>query len=174
MEALSDYIHSLGLKFGLYSDAGNFTCGGRPGSLFHEEKDAQTYADWGVDYLKVSLFDIREVKRTSQGSLTSATDCQYDNCYNENLPYPERYTLMRDALNKTGRPIFYSICEWGVYSPWDWGGEIGNSWRTTDDIKDDWNHLIRVADNSMYIGQHAGPGGWNDLDMLEIGNGMCL
>lgn len=81
---------------------------------------------------------------------------------------------MRDALNHTGRPIFYSLCEWGVYNPWEWAAGIGNTWRTTDDISDEWNQVVRVADNSMYIAQYAKPGSWNDLDMLEVGNGeLC-
>eukprot|EP01027_Heterolobosea_sp_BB2_P009793 GEZU01014408.1.p1 GENE.GEZU01014408.1~~GEZU01014408.1.p1 ORF type:complete len:320 (-),score=103.28 GEZU01014408.1:108-1067(-) len=145
--ALADYVHSLGLKFGLYSDAGNFTCAGRPGSLGYEKNDANTYASWGVDYLK------------------------YDNCYNDNISPKVRYPIMRDALNATGRPIFFSMCEWGDDDPATWAAEVGNSWRTTGDIKDNWNSMLRNLDKQVPITKYAGPGGWNDPDMLEVGNG---
>lgn len=145
---LSDYIHSLGLKFGLYSDAGFYTCQGRPGSLGHEEIDAQTYAEWGVDYLK------------------------YDNCFNDGSSgKTKRYPSMRDALNKTGRPIFFSICEWGTEKPWEWGKETGNSWRTTGDISDNWHSFISILDQQAELGKYSEIGGWNDPDMLEVGNG---
>lgn len=148
MKTLSNYIHSLGLKFGLYSDAGSQTCEGYPGSRHSELIDAQTFASWGVDYLK------------------------YDNCYSNPLdPVIDRYTSMRNALNSTGRPIFYSICEWGVESPWLWAPEIGNSWRTDSDISDDFTSFLRALDNVMGLSQFAGPGSWNDPDMLEVGNG---
>lgn len=146
MKSLGDYIHEKGLKFGIYSSAGNFTCEGRAGSLYHEEMDAQTFAAWGVDYLK------------------------YDNCFNENVPAIKRYTAMRDALNKTGRPVFYSICNWGYENTVRWAPEIGNSWRTTDDIKGIWASIeynFRV--NALHP-EIAGPGAWNDPDMLEVGN----
>ena len=145
---LSDYIHSLGLKFGIYSDAGYKTCAGRPGSLNHEEIDAQTYADWGVDYLK------------------------YDNCFNGGSSgKTHRYPVMRDALNKTGRPIFFSICEWGTENPWEWGKETGNSWRTTGDISDNWKSFIGILDLQVGLEKYVELGGWNDPDMLEVGNG---
>jgi alpha-galactosidase len=146
MRALGDYIHSKGLKFGVYSSAGNYTCEGRAGSLYHEDVDAADWASYGVDYLK------------------------YDNCYNENVPATVRYPSMRDALNKTGRPIFYSICNWGNEGTVNWGKETGNSWRTTMDIKAIWPSIqynFRVNSEHPEI---AGPGGWNDPDMLEIGN----
>lgn len=145
---LADYAHSKGLKFGIYSDAGNYTCAGRPGSRGYEVLDAKTFAAWGVDYLK------------------------YDNCYAEKKEHPiERYRIMRDALNATGRPIFFSLCDWGVEDPWTWGMDIGNSWRTTDDIADNWAILLSNIDNSINLAKYAGPGGWNDPDMLEVGNG---
>lgn len=115
MKKLSDYIHSKGLLFGLYSEAGNKTCAGRPGSLSYEYIDAKTYAEWGVDYLK------------------------YDNCASENLKPEVRYPVMRDALLQTGRPIFFSLCEWGVDDPATWAYNVGNSWRTTGDIGDNWD-----------------------------------
>ena len=147
IKSLADYAHSKGLKFGLYSDAGIYTCGGRPGSLGYEEIDAKTYAEWGIDYLK------------------------YDNCYNEDLPSRDRYTKMRDALNKTGRQIFYSMCSWGADDVSTWGREVGNSWRTTGDISDSWKSMTRIIDTNNKWYEYAGPGGWNDPDMLEVGNG---
>lgn len=114
MKSLGDYIHNKGLKYGIYSSAGNMTCQKRAGSLHYEDIDAQDWADWGVDYLK------------------------YDNCFNEKVPAIERYPKMRDALLRTGRPIFYSVCNWGFEETWKWGPETGNSWRTTMDIKDIW------------------------------------
>ena len=144
---LADYAHSKGLKFGLYSDAGNYTCAGRPGSLYYEEIDAKTYAEWGVDYLK------------------------YDNCYNEGIDSKLRYTKMRDALNKTGRHIYYSMCSWGADEVSTWGKDVGNSWRTTGDINDNWKSMTRIIDQNNKWYEYAGPGGWNDPDMLEVGNG---
>ncbi|CAF0819373.1 unnamed protein product [Didymodactylos carnosus] len=147
MKALADYVHSKNLKFGLYSDSGNQTCAGRPGSLGFETQDAETYASWGVDYLK------------------------YDNCYSEHILPMIRYPVMRDALNKTGRPIFYSMCEWGQYLPSLWAPQIGNSWRTTGDINDRWSSMLINIDITNLFAEAAAPGGWNDPDMLEIGNG---
>ncbi|KAB2063061.1 hypothetical protein ES319_A10G191800v1 [Gossypium barbadense] len=147
IKALSDYVHGKGLKLGIYGDAGAFTCKVRPGSLFHETGDAQLFADWGVDYLK------------------------YDNCFNLGIDPKKRYPPMRDALNATGRTIFYSICEWGVEDPALWARGVGNSWRTTDDINDTWASMTTIADINDKWASHAGPGGWNDPDMLEVGNG---
>jgi len=147
MKKLADYVHSKGLKFGLYSDAGTHTCQKRPGSLGFEDVDAETYANWGVDYLK------------------------YDNC-NDNGTKPEaRYPVMRDALNKTDHRIFYSVCEWGIDDPAIWAPKVGNSWRTTDDIEDNWNSMYSRAELNDQWWEYAGPGGWNDPDMLEVGNG---
>ncbi|KAG6402048.1 hypothetical protein SASPL_138918 [Salvia splendens] len=147
IKALADYVHSKGLKLGIYSDAGAFTCQVRPGSIFHESDDAKLFASWGVDYLK------------------------YDNCFNLGIPPKERYPPMRDALNATGRSIFYSLCEWGVDDPALWAGTVGNSWRTTDDINDSWASMTTIADINDKWAAYAGPGGWNDPDMLEVGNG---
>ncbi|PPE01060.1 hypothetical protein GOBAR_DD01911 [Gossypium barbadense] len=147
IKALSDYVHGKGLKLGIYGDAGAFTCQVRPGSLFHETGDAQLFADWGVDYLK------------------------YDNCFNLGIDPKKRYPPMRDALNATGRTIFYSICEWGVEDPALWARGVGNSWRTTDDINDTWASMTTIADINDKWASRAGPGGWNDPDMLEVGNG---
>lgn len=119
MKALGDFLHDKGLLFGLYSSAGTHTCQGRAGGLDHEQIDAKDYAKWGVDYLK------------------------YDNCFNENRPAIKRYTAMRDALNQTGRPIFYSICNWGFEDTAKWGPQTGNSWRTTYDIRNYWGRVIQ-------------------------------
>jgi len=144
---LAEYVHSRGLKLGIYSSAGTKTCQGKPGSLYYEEKDAEVFAKWKIDYLK------------------------YDNCYNEGLSNFIRYPKMRDALNSTGRPIYYSLCQWGNQDPATWGSEVGNSWRTTGDIQDNWNSMIDIADLNNQWAAYAGPGGWNDPDMLEVGNG---
>jgi alpha-galactosidase len=155
IKALADYIHSLGLKFGIYSDAGRKTCGGRPGSRGYEFQDARAYAKWGVDYLK------------------------YDWCSTNGQTTQESYTLMRDALQLAGRPIVFSICEWGNSKPWTWAPAVGNLWRTTTDIKDIWEGRMRgngagvvtIADMQVDLADYAGPGHWNDPDMLEVGNG---
>jgi alpha-galactosidase len=161
IKALADYIHSKGLKFGIYSDAGAKTCGGRPASRGHEYQDALTYAQWGVDYLK------------------------YDWCGCEDLNAAGAYATMRDALRATGRPIVFSICEWGQNKPWLWAADIGNSWRTTTDITPcfdcvmdhtNWQQwgVLRIVDAQKPLRQYAGPGHWNDPDMLEVGNGMSV
>ncbi|CAF1427835.1 unnamed protein product, partial [Rotaria sordida] len=147
ISALVDYVHSRKLKFGLYSDAGFKTCGGRPGSLHYETIDANTYASWGVDYLK------------------------YDNCNTDGTIPEVRYPVMRDALNASGKPIFYSMCEWGVDKPALWAANVGNSWRTTGDIGDSWKSMLNNIDINNEFADNAGPGGWNDPDMLEVGNG---
>ena len=147
IEPLVKYAHRKGLYFGLYSSAGNYTCQGRPGSLDYEKEDAEQYAKWEVDYLK------------------------YDNCFNNGISSLIRYPKMRDALNKTNRPIFYSLCQWGQEKVATWAGEVGNSWRTTGDIWDSWDSMINIIDENDKWYQYAGPGAWNDPDMLEVGNG---
>ncbi|KAJ7969431.1 Alpha-galactosidase [Quillaja saponaria] len=148
IKALADYVHSKGLKLGIYSDAGYFTCSKKmPGSLGHEEQDAMTFASWGIDYLK------------------------YDNCDNDGSKPTTRYPIMTQALMKAGRPIFFSLCEWGDMHPALWGARIGNSWRTTSDITDTWDSMLTRADMNERYADLARPGGWNDPDMLEVGNG---
>jgi alpha-galactosidase len=149
IKAVADYVHSKGLKFGLYSSAGTKTCNsaGFPGGLGHEQQDANLWASWGVDYLK------------------------YDNCNNNGVDAQQRYKTMGDALKATGRPILYSICEWGSNQPWNWAPAIGNSWRTTGDISDNWASMIGNAHQNQALAQYAKPGAWNDPDMLEVGNG---
>ncbi|KAG0458743.1 hypothetical protein HPP92_021871 [Vanilla planifolia] len=148
IKAIADYLHGQGLKLGIYSDAGTKTCSATmPGSLGHEEQDAKTFASWEVDYLK------------------------YDNCNNQNVNLKSRYKNMSQALLKTGRSIFFSLCEWGQEDPATWAAGVGNSWRTTGDISDDWNRMTLLADENDKWASYAGPGGWNDPDMLEVGNG---
>ena len=147
MKALADYVHSKGLLFGLYSDAGFKTCAGRPGSLGFETIDAKTYAEWEVDYLK------------------------YDNCNTDGTIPEHRYPVMTKALAECGRDIFFSMCEWGVNNPAEWARSVGNSWRTTGDINDSWGSMINIAMANEKLWRRAGPGGWNDPDMLEVGNG---
>src|SRR3990172_1994432 len=161
MKALADYIHSLGLKLGIYSDAGWNTCGGRPGSRGHEYQDAMMYAKWGVDYLK------------------------YDWCNTEALNAEGAYLTMRNALYAAGRPIVFSLCEWGNNQPWVWGQNIGHLWRTTGDITAcfdcEVNHgtwsswgVLQIIDMREGIRIYAGPDHWNDPDMMEVGNGMSV
>lgn len=161
MKALADYVHSKGLKIGIYSDAGDETCAGKPGSNGYEYQDAKRYAEWGIDYLK------------------------YDWCKTENLSAPGAYRTMRDALRKAGRPIVLSICEWGDNDPWLWGKEMGHLWRTTGDIINCWDcevdhgtwsswGIMRILDMQNGLREYAGPGHWNDPDMMEVGNGMSV
>lgn len=159
IKALADYVHSRGLKLGIYSDAGSETCAGRPGSLGHEYQDALQYARWGIDYLK------------------------YDWCNTTNINAQGAYQLMRDALQATGRPIFFSMCEWGDNHPWRWAKGIGDSWRIGPDIwcSFDSTHvfptyiqcsIIDCINRNDSLRSYAGPGHWNDPDMLEVGNGL--
>jgi len=160
MKALADYVHAKGLKFGIYSDAGTKTCAGRPGSRGYEFQDARQYAAWGVDYLK------------------------FDWCSTSTQDARSSYELMRAALDASGRPIVFSICEWGSNKPWLWGNGVGNLWRTTGDISDKWqdhkkwpdgsccsNGMVDILDQQVGLESYAGPGHWNDPDMLEVGNG---
>jgi alpha-galactosidase len=147
IKALADYVHSKGLKFGIYTDAGLQTCQGRPGSYGHEAQDARTYAAWGVDYTKV------------------------DWCYADSLDAVSRYTIVRDAFRAAGRDIVLSICEWGQNHPWAWAPAVGNLWRTTGDIEDKWTSMLDNLDVNSQYPYAAGPGHWNDPDMLEVGNG---
>jgi alpha-galactosidase len=156
IKALADYVHAKGLKFGIYSDAGTKTCGGFPGSHGYELQDAQRYAEWGVDYLK------------------------YDWCNTDNQDAQASYLTMSKALQASGRPIVFSLCEWGNAKPWLWAQNIGNLWRTTGDIADRWDGmdpngysmgLLKIVDMQAGLEPYAGPGHWNDPDMLEVGNG---
>ncbi|WP_353072614.1 alpha-galactosidase [Tunturiibacter gelidoferens] len=156
IKALADYVHSKGLKFGIYTDVGTMTCAKRPGSIGHEYQDAKQYANWGIDYLKEDWCN------TLPGQNSESS-----------------YTLMRNALADSGRPIVFSICEWGSTKPWLWAESIGNLWRATGDIQDCWdckkdwggNGVTQIIDQMNGLETYAGPGHWNDPDMLEVGNG---
>ncbi|KAK9365069.1 glycoside hydrolase superfamily [Lipomyces kononenkoae] len=174
MKYVADQLHSMGYLFGMYSDAGSYTCGKYAGSLGYEEKDAKTFASWNVDYLK------------------------YDNCFNEGLSgtpkiTAERYRVMKNALKATGRPILYSMCNWGEDLPWNWAHTVANSWRMSGDIYDYFNRpdarcpctgeetycaypgyhcsVMNILNKAAHIIHTSQPGAWNDLDMLEVGNG---
>ncbi|HTP68816.1 MAG TPA: glycoside hydrolase family 27 protein [Dongiaceae bacterium] len=160
IKTLADYVHSKGLKFGLYSDAGSKTCAGRPGSQGHEFQDALQYARWGADYLK------------------------YDWCNTGTRNAQEAYQTMSTALISTGRPIVFSMCEWGTAKPWLWGAGISNLWRTTGDITDKFTSkkkwpdgsccelgMVDILDLQAGLEAFSSPGHWNDPDMLEVGNG---
>ena len=153
MKALADYVHSKGLKIGIYSSPGPKTCAGYEGSYRHEEQDAKTWAAWGIDYLK------------------------YDWCSAEKVYKPADmqavYKKMGDALKATGRPMVYSLCQYGLQNVWEWGASVGgNLWRTTGDIEDTWKSMTAIGfDKQIGHEKYAGPGHWNDPDMLEIGNG---
>jgi alpha-galactosidase len=160
IKALADYVHAKGLKFGLYSDAGTKTCQGRPGSRGYEFQDARQYAAWGVDYLK------------------------YDWCSTSTQDARSSYEIMRAALDASGPAIVFGICEWGKSKPWLWAKDVGNLWRTTGDIQDRWQGkkewnpgdccsygMLDIVDQEVGLESFAGPGHWNDPDMLEVGNG---
>jgi alpha-galactosidase len=163
MRALGDYIHSKGLKFGVYSSPGPKTCAGFEGSYGHEEQDAQTYADWGVDFLKYDLCGLRAIMRLYDPAQDPAK---------ANAIMREAYVKMHKALLKTQRPIVYSICQYGVDAVWEWGAEVGgNLWRTTEDIGDSYRSMALIGFSQAGLERFAKPGQWNDPDMLEIGNG---
>jgi alpha-galactosidase len=148
MKALAGYVHSKGLKVGIYSSPGPKTCGGYEGSYGHEEQDAQTYATWEIDFLKYDLCSLE-----GKGDQVAA------------------YRKMGQALKQTGRPIVYSLCQYGMEEVWKWGRSVGaHMWRTTDDIRDDYYSMIFFGFSQNGLESFAGPGGWNDPDMLEIGN----
>ncbi len=161
IKPVADYVHSLGLKIGIYSDAGSETCGGKPGSQGYEFQDALTYARWGVDYLK------------------------YDWCNTENVNSKGAYSLMAKALRASGRDIVFSLCEWGDTKAYSWASEIGHLWRTTGDVNccfdceldfGGWKSLgvLQILDKNEPLRRFAGPNHWNDPDMLEVGNGMSV
>ncbi len=152
MKALADYVHSKGLKLGIYSSPGPRTCAGYPASYGHEAQDAKTFAAWGIDYLKYDWCSAGMVYKNDQLQAV--------------------YQKMGDALQSTGRPIVYSLCEYGLGGVEKWGPEVGgNLWRTTDDIRDEWDSMIANVEKQVPTAPYAGPGHWNDPDMLEIGNG---
>lgn len=156
IKALADYVHSKGLKFGLYSDVGRLTCQERPGGRDHEVIDAKTYEEWGVDYLK------------------------YDWCHHGNLKAETAYETMGNALAEIDRPIVYSICNWGYKKPWLWAGKTGHLWRTTGDIIPKFSGaslpffqtVVDIIEKQADLYPYAKPGSWNDPDMMEVGHGL--
>ena len=147
MKALADHVHGLGLRFGIYTDAGTKTCQGWPGSLGYEFRDARRFAEWGADYLKI------------------------DWCHTDGLPARAMYEKWCLAIQNAGRPMVYSICEWGRHRPWEWARGVGHLWRTCWDIQDRWSSMLEILDRQRDLHRYAGPDGWNDPDMLEVGNG---
>jgi alpha-galactosidase len=165
MKALADYVHSKGLKFGIYSSPGSRTCANFEGSLGHETQDAQMYAAWGVDFLKYDLCSFDDELRKVRAAHPNERDAA------RNLMVAA-YKKMGGALQATGRPILYSLCQYGVGQPWKWGPGVGaGMWRTTDDIDDSYGRMIAIGFSQAGLAPFAGPGHWNDPDMLEIGNG---
>ena len=163
MKALADYVHSKGLKIGIYSGPGTKTCGGYAASLGHEEQDAKMYAAWGIDYLKYDLCSFIPDVMLKQAP--------HDEVQQMRLMVAA-YTKMGKALQSTGRPIVYSLCQYGWDSPWEWAPALGgNSWRTTDDIQPRWDRIYAILEQQSGLEKYAGPGHWNDPDMLEVGNG---
>jgi alpha-galactosidase len=160
MKALADFVHSKGLKLGIYSSPGAKTCAKFEGSLGHELQDAQTYAAWGIDYLKYDLCGLRDELRAAP-TPEAAHKIMVD-----------AYIKMRDALRGTGRPIVYSLCQYGNDAVWEWGPSVGgNLWRTTGDITDKYARMAEIGFGQAGLARFAGPGHWNDPDMLEVGNG---
>jgi len=152
MKALADYVHSQGLKIGIYSSPGPNTCAGYEGSYGHEEQDARTYAAWGIDYLKYDWCGARNIYSDDEMQAV--------------------YQKMGDALRAAGRTIVFSLCQYGRADVWKWGPEVGgNLWRTTGDIRDTWDSMTRIGFSQNDLATWAAPGRWNDPDMLEIGNG---
>jgi len=148
MDGLAREIHSMGLKLGLYGDAGLLTCAGYPGSYSYEQKDADTIAAWGIDYWK---FD----------------NCLTEKPYtNQGIKAKDYYPIMRDAILKTKKPILYSICQWGRDEVWTWGPKTGNSWRMSEDIQNSWASVAGIATIAARIWEYSAPGGFNDLDMM--------
>ena len=147
IKALADYVHSKGLKLGIYTDAGRATCEGRPGSYQHEAQDVNTYAAWDIDYVKI------------------------DWCHAEGLEPEVQYAKFHDAFEHASRPMVFSICNWGVKAPWTWGPHTGNLWRTTGDISDHYDRMSVIGFSQDGLEKFASPGQWNDPDMLEVGNG---
>ncbi len=151
MKALADYVHSKGLRLGIYSSPGPWTCAGFMGSLKHEEQDAKTYAKWGIDYLK---YDWCSYSAETPGL--------------EGLKKP--FQVMGKALENSGRDIVYSLCQYGMGNVWEWGGDVGgNCWRTTYDIRDSWDSVSGIGFGQNGHEKFAGPGRWNDPDMLVVG-----
>ncbi len=166
MKALADYVHSKGMKLGIYSSPGDLTCAKFEGSIGHEQQDADQYAAWGIDYLKYDLCGFRKKMQADAPGDSAEAKTQQDKMMRD------AYMKMHQALLKTGRPIVYSLCQYGYDSVWQWGPEVGaNLWRTTGDISANFGSMALIAQTQIGIQKYAGPGHWNDPDMLEVGNG---
>ncbi len=164
MKALADYVHSKGLKLGIYSSPGPQTCARFAGSLDHEVQDAQLYASWGIDYLKYDLCTFRQAVMNTQAPNDKAEQMRL---------MVAAYAKMDKALKATGRPIVYSLCQYGWDAVWEWGPSVGaNLWRTTGDIQPNWQSIYSILNEQAGLAKYAGPGHWNDPDMLEVGNGQ--
>jgi alpha-galactosidase len=162
MKALADYVHSKGLKLGIYSSPGPTTCAKFEGSYGHEQQDADLYASWGIDYLKYDLCGFRDILNKEAPNDKAK----------QNQMMRAAYLKMHEAILKTGRPMIYSLCQYGFDSVWQWGPEVGaNSWRTTGDIEANFERMSRIGREQAGLARYAGPGHWNDPDMLEVGNG---
>jgi alpha-galactosidase len=163
MKALADYVHSKGLKIGIYSSPGPKTCAGYAASLGHEEQDAQLYASWGIDYLKYDLCSFIPAVMMKQAPNDKAAQMKL---------MIAAYEKMDKALKATGRPIVYSFCQYGWDAVWEWAPSVGgNLWRTTGDIDPHWDRIYAILSQQEGLEKYAGPGHWNDPDMLEVGNG---
>lgn len=161
MKALGDYIHSKGLKFGLYSGPGPVTCAGAEASYGHEEQDAKMFASWGVDYLKYDLCSYRMIMQMESGGDVTKSEAMLRAAYEK----------MHRAILKTGRPMVFSFCEYGLGEVWEWGPQAGgNMWRTSNDINDTYERVMSIGDRQAGLSRFAGPGHWNDPDFLEVGN----
>ncbi|MGC1784935.1 MAG: glycoside hydrolase family 27 protein [Acidobacteriaceae bacterium] len=162
MKALGDYIHSKGLKFGLYTGPGPQTCAGAVASYGHEAQDATMFASWGVDYLKYDLCSFRKIMRQQSGSNLQKSDAIMQAAYEK----------MHRDLVATGRPIVFGMCQYGWGKVWEWGPEVGgNLWRTSGDISDNYGRMTSIGFREAGLARYAGPGHWNDPDILEVGNG---
>jgi alpha-galactosidase len=162
MKALADYVHSKGLKLGIYSGPGPKTCAGYAGSLDHEVQDAQLYASWGIDYLK---YDLCSFGKNMQDQAPNDKAAQMRLMI-------AAYDKMAKALKATGRPIVFSFCQYGMDAVWEWAPALGgNLWRTTGDIQPNWDRIYAILEQQSGLAGYAGPGHWNDPDMLEVGNG---
>lgn len=163
MKALADYVHSKGLKLGIYSSPGPKTCAGYEGSLGHEEQDAKLYAEWGIDYLKYDLCSFIPAVMQKQAPNDKPAQMRL---------MVAAYDKMAKALKATGRPIVLSLCQYGWDNPWEWAPALGgNAWRTTGDIEARWQSIYDILNQQKGLASYAGPGHWNDPDMLEVGNG---
>jgi alpha-galactosidase len=163
MKALADYVHSKGLKIGIYSSPGPKTCAGYEGSLGHEEQDAKMYAEWGIDYLKYDLCSFIPAVMQKQAPNDQAAQMRLMH---------DAYDKMAKALRATGRPIVLSLCQYGWDAVWEWAPALGgNLWRSTGDIEANWNSMYTILSMQAGLEKYAGPGHWNDPDMLEVGNG---